>query len=131
RMQMAFAMENNRKMLEAQYIQASITPSITSQHIDYNSTTTPTTQCPSSKTLDQLLRYHYSGRQINDLQQQTTMIPETTTCLPKCELPNEASNTFSMYETQPVNISTQEKPQFNNTLNTNMIQGFINPFVTT
>lgn len=130
-MQMAFEIENNRKMLEAQYLQGSMAPNITSQHKNYISTTTPTTQRPSSQTLDQWLRDHFSGRQTSDSQQPTTMIPQTTTCLPKCDLPQETSNTFSMYEPQHVNTSTQEQPQFNNSLNYNMAQGFINPYVTT
>ncbi|CAF1960339.1 unnamed protein product [Brassica oleracea var. botrytis] len=131
RMQMAFEIENNRKMLEAQYIQASKAPSITSQHSNYISTTTPTTQRPSSQVLDQWLADHYSGRQTSDSQQPTTMIPQTTTCLPMWEFPQETKNTFSMYDPQHVNTSTQEKRQFNKSLNYNMTQGFINPYVTT
>lgn len=130
-MQMAFEIENNRKMLEAQYIQASKAPSITSQHSNYISTTTPTTQRPSSQVLDQWLADHYSGRQTSDSQQPTTMIPQTTTCLPMWEFPQETKNTFSMYDPQHVNTSTQEKRQFNKSLNYNMTQGFINPYVTT
>ncbi|KAG5378361.1 hypothetical protein IGI04_026203 [Brassica rapa subsp. trilocularis] len=126
RMQMAFEIEHNRKMLEAQYLQASKAPSITSQHRNYISTTT---QRPSSQVLDQWLADHYSGRQTSDSQQPTTMIPQTTTCLPM--FPQETKNTFSMYDPQHVNTSTQEKRQFNNSLNYNMTQGFINPYVTT
>ncbi|KAL0898958.1 hypothetical protein Bca101_082919 [Brassica carinata] len=129
RMQMAFEIENNRKMLKAQYLQASMDPTITSQHRNYISTTTPTTQRPWSQTLDQWSTDHYSGRQTSDSQQPTTMIPQTTTCLPKCDLPQET--TFSMYEPRHVNTSTQEQLQFNNSLNYNMTQGFFNPYVTT
>ena len=125
-MQMAFEIEHNRKMLEAQYLQASKAPSITSQHRNYISSTT---QRPSSQVLDQWLADHYSGRQTSDSQQPTTMIPQTTTCLPM--FPQETKNTFSMYDPQHVNTSTQEKRQFNNSLNYNMTQGFINPYVTT
>ncbi|KAH0917567.1 hypothetical protein HID58_025227 [Brassica napus] len=126
RMQMAFEIEHNRKMLEAQYLQAGKAPSITSQHRNYISTTT---QRPSSQVLDQWLADHYSGRQTSDSQQPTTMIPQTTTCLPM--FPLETKTTFSKYDPQHVNTSTQEKRQFNNSLNYNMTQGFINPYVTT
>ncbi|KAJ4880912.1 hypothetical protein Rs2_37967 [Raphanus sativus] len=130
RMQMAFEIENNRKMLEAQYLQASMVPTITNQHINYISTTTPATQQPSSQTSDQWLTERYSRRQTSDSQQPTTMILQTTTCLPKCDLPQETSNTFSMYQPQHMNTSTQEQ-QFNSSLNYNITQGFINPCVTT
>ncbi|KAL0759280.1 hypothetical protein Bca101_075430 [Brassica carinata] len=49
----------------------------------------------------------------------------------RIEFPQETKNTFSMYDPQHVNTSTQEKRQFNKSLNYNMTQGFINPYVTT
>ncbi|CAH8385057.1 unnamed protein product [Eruca vesicaria subsp. sativa] len=147
RMQMTFEIENNHKMLEAQHLQASMAPSIASQHMNHISTTTLTTQPSPSQTLDQLLTDHYFGRQTSDTQQPTTMIPQTTTsieifcnnnmalCLPKCELPQETSITCSMNEPQHVHTSvihsTQGKPQFNSSHNYNMDQGFIHPYVTT
>ncbi|CAH2052496.1 unnamed protein product [Thlaspi arvense] len=126
RMQMAFAIGNNRNMLEAQHLKASTAPSIT----------------PSS--------YHFLKREtspfkMNDSQQPTTAIPSTTTyagdlcngnkaCLSLCDSTRQTSKPCSLYEPQHVHTSlthsTQGKPRLNDSYNYNMAQGFINPYVT-
>ncbi|XP_024009285.1 uncharacterized protein LOC18014183 [Eutrema salsugineum] len=139
RMQMAFAIENNRKMFEAQYLIASMAPSIPTQHRE-----TPITQQPASQIVDHWLKpssHHFPKRETNpnDPQQPTTIIPQTITsvedfcndnmaCLSLRDFSQETSNTSSIYEPQHVYTSLIHSTQGNH--NYNMAQGFINPYVT-
>lgn len=149
-MQTTSAVEKQHNMLEAHYLKASITPSLTYQHNNYSSTRTTITQQPSSQKLEQWLTplsHHFSEREtnpftINDSQQPTTIIPQTTTsvedfcndnmaCLSLCDFTQQESITCSMYEPRHAYTfhSTQEKLPFNNNHNYNMAQGFINPYM--
>lgn len=130
-MQMALAIENQRNMLEAHYLKASMIPSIPSQQNSYISTRTAITQQSPPQKIEQWLT-----------PSTTTIIPQPTNSVEGFRSNNMASlsmrdftertsNTCSMYEPQHVYTSPMHSTQGVLQINDKVAQGFITPYMTT
>ncbi|KAL1205186.1 Protein PHR1-LIKE 3 [Cardamine amara subsp. amara] len=120
RMQMTLAIENQRKMLEAQYFKASITPSVPSQYTNYTLPATIISQQPSSLKQEQWPPLSYATS-IEDF------CNDNMACLSLSDFTQNTRNTLSIYK--PLMHPTQGSLQFNDNHNYNMGQGFIYPYM--